>query len=103
MVDFNKILGRPYDSSIDDIIVTTPKGTVKPIAGHVPIKCLILCETQLAILVTVEATLKNEWFPLSQVSHINNIQAVLNGTPGEVYSDTLHVAKWLADRKGIQV
>ena len=103
MVDFNKILGRPEDSSLDDVLATTPKGTVKPIAGYVPIKCLILRETQLAILVTVEATLKNEWFPLSQVSHINNIQAVLNVTPGEVYSDTLHVAKWLADKKGIQV
>ena len=78
----------------------------KAIKDHKPLRCLILRETQAAILVEVMLTEKSEWFPLSQVSYINNVQDVLNSHDTDSkdghYTDTIHVAKWLLDKKGIK-
>ena len=71
---------------------------VTPIKGHASISCLILRETDKAILVTCEETGSNEWFPLSQVSYINNIQDS-EIADNSAYPDTVHVATWLLDKK----
>jgi len=94
-----------------NLATSTEKPTHKPVKDHVPITCLILRETQMAVLVKVapwnyedeqqHPQGKDEWFPLSQVSYINNIQDVLSARENAPYTDTIHVAKWLCDKKGL--
>jgi len=71
-----------------------------PIKNHASIHCLILRETDKAILVKCEESEKDEWFPLSQVSYINNVQH--STAVDSNYPDTIHVATWLLDKKGLQ-
>lgn len=96
---------------IGDLDYTSPlyiapgnmQGIHKPIKDHAVVQCLILRETEKAILVTVEDTRTDEWFPLSQVSYIYNTPIVMaeEGYEDEEFPDTIHVAKWLLDKKGI--
>ena len=99
-----------------DANIPQPQSQHKPIKDHVPVRCLILRETTVAILVELapcnfpddeQPTHKrHEWFPLSQVSYINNIQDVMNAHDADSedgrYTDTIHVAKWLCDKKGLE-
>ena len=95
---------NPMEPHLDSHSTTKPAH--KAIKDHKPVRCLIMRETQAAILVEVMLTEKSEWFPLSQVSYINNIQDVMAARDADSkdgrYTDTIHVAKWLLDKKGIE-
>jgi len=105
---------NPYEEHFESLNPAKPAAhTVK---DHVAIRCLILRETQAAILVELapcnspedEQPLKpkTEWFPLAQVSYINNIQDVMKAHDADSkrgkYTDTIHVAKWPLNKRGIQ-
>lgn len=104
---------KPMEPHLDSHSTTKPAH--KAIKDHKPVRCLIMRETQAAILVEVapcnypegERPVKGntEWFPLSQVSYINNLQDVMAAHDADSedgrYTDTIHVAKWLLDKKGM--
>lgn len=69
------------------------------LSKYVAIEGTIKRETGAAILLEIDDYIKGHieiWFPMSQISRIDraNIGA-------ERHLDTIHVARWLADKRGL--
>lgn len=82
----------------DAALTPLPTGIHKPITGHAAVVCQYIRETEKALLVRVQATEQDEWFPLSQISYIYND----TDHPEDEYPDTIHAAKWLLDKKRLR-
>lgn len=77
-----------------------------PRKNHGAIDCLILRETDKAILVTPKQTEETIWFPLSQVSYIciasRNSENPDSLDKMSAYPDTVHVATWILNKAGLE-
>jgi len=87
-----------YDTPFDELgrAKPLPKPAIK---GYTVVPCIILHETEKAVLVQLEIAAAEFWFPLSYTNYIYRKHGYLQ--QNTEFTDVIHVADWLIAKKGI--